>query len=456
MNNLIDDQLFATLGTYSKNSFFIRFNSDADLQPDPSPCAFPTHAHEFVHYFHNISTTSGIMMIFLNHGLIGMATNFLIKDREGIAISSNDCSANGDISYFVKNIGLINGKFKPDDSVGVGGNGWNVSDKKVYKIKNNERYFSVKISHPSNEKDKNVNGILYIGLDFITEGVAYEIERILSLKRNKIFPSELDKRTPAYPYLTYEPVVNYLVGRSTTPEERIIIGNAALMHLSPSQGLVEACDNLSAGGILLLKEYLDKLVDAFSLQVNKIIEEDFSHIQSFWDRTDKLGKPFERYLSIISRASKMRVKYPLFEYCFLSDDLTAENFLRGTTIFAESFVIQEKSSKTATLINHTSHPDTNTDADMSWFYVMCSAIHFIQQHITLSFNEENGLVEGGKIEKTECLKNVMCPFSGACEVEKSRNYPQECKISPWLSKSEENGACFYIIGIMSITPSPVK
>lgn len=112
----IDDQLYsASVGIYSTNSLFSRFKSEADLRIDENdayPGALPTHVHEFVHYLHNISTTSGIKLIILTHGAVFIASQYLLGYEHEINVSSKDSEQNNDVKYFIDRLNYIYGEFK--------------------------------------------------------------------------------------------------------------------------------------------------------------------------------------------------------------------------------------------------------------------------------------------------------------------------------------------------------
>ncbi len=62
-----------SLGTYRPHSLFIRIRSIADLEPgsdEPMDCAVPVHAHEYVHFLHNVSTICGVNLFRANLWLV--------------------------------------------------------------------------------------------------------------------------------------------------------------------------------------------------------------------------------------------------------------------------------------------------------------------------------------------------------------------------------------------------
>lgn len=447
----IDDQLYsASVGIYSTNSLFSRFKSEADLrieENDALPGALPTHVHEFVHYLHNISTTSGIKLIFDTHAAVFMASQFLIQNEQNISVSSQDSNQNNDVKYFIDRLNYIYGEFNEEPCASsLNSSGWIFSDLQTYSPKIESDFSSYQVKITGNFPEKTINGVLRIGLTFITEGVAYDVERDI-YKEKGVRPYEIDANTPYFPYLAYEHFVNHISERSTTSLERIKIGNAALMHESPSQGFVEACLELKKG-IAFLDAYYKKSMNYFKSYIDNKFDHMSNHIKSFYSRTDKLLKPFEYYLLIIRSTSQKRINTPLLETLFIGKNLTPEEFLRISSNIAEHCIIQEKNNTSATLdiVGTSNSLAASSDDEIAWFYVLCSTIHFIQQHFT----------SDGAIVKTSDLREKKCPFSGTCDAERSEGYPETCVKFPWKFKTKnQEGVCWYSAGIKSITPMQI-
>ncbi|GAB1434383.1 hypothetical protein MASR2M32_05940 [Sphaerotilus sulfidivorans] len=449
----INNELYsAAAGIYSTNSLFARFDSMSDLridEGDPSPGALPTHIHEYVHYLHNISTTSGIKIIQLSHAVICSASLFLIKGTDGIDTNINELSNGKDIKSFIDEMNYLYGETIEIDHWGSKKqNEWEFGELSTYTPNTKTDFFSYKIKI-AKKSPKNVSVILKIGLNFITEGVAYEVEREV-FKEGGGLQKDLDSQTPGLPYLAYEHLVNYIVRRETTAVERIKIGNTALMHPSPSQGFVDACRELSKGASEL-DLYNKKMIGFFKLFLESEL---FDVLQKYYSHTHKLLEPFKQYVSIIKSTSEKRVIHPHLELIFVGKNTTGKKmnpscFLSLSSNIAEHCIIQEKIGSKATIhmVGNRTSLAAKDENEVTWFYVLCAAIHFIQQHLKTD----------GTVEKTDSIKKKNCPFSGACEVEISNGHPQECKEYPWrVTQKVENGACWYSAGVKSITPASVQ
>ncbi|MPM57773.1 hypothetical protein SDC9_104596 [bioreactor metagenome] len=447
---IIDEQLSsAAAAIYSTNSLFARFKIEADLDPEdgnPYPLALPTHVHEFVHYLHNISTAAGVQIIFLMHTLVFMGAQYLIEHGRGVGRSSKESDQKGDFKFFIDRLNFIFGDFERLDQDVNNKQGWKFSNLRSYEDKCPAGLFAYQVDVFGKVNNESVNGILRIGLNFLTEGVAYEVERELWRKR-EIDVSLIDAQTPIFPYLAYQPLVNYLVGRETTPMERIEIGDVALLRSSPSQGFVEACLALRKGRTQF-DNHLKNRVDGFKRYIENDFDSEVGLLREFYSATDRLLKPFMNYMSVVKSAALKRVDYPILEELFTKEKIDEEKFFAITSSIAEHCVIQEKYSGSVTidLVGHPSGMTSFPNDDIQWFYILCSAIHFVQQHLT----------SDGAIAETDKLREKSCPFSGGCEVEKGENYPVICRKYPWKFKREinveEKGLCWYMAGIRSITP----
>lgn len=441
----------AAIGVYSTSSFFTRFKSFADLFPtdgNPYPGAIPTHVHEFVHYLHNISTTAGIRTVFLANAAVFTAAQYLIKDKKWVGKSSSESTHEDDIRFFVNHLNFILGSF--DKNLGDKNkrqeNFWQISHLQSYNQDYFPKLFAYQVTISGMLGNETVDVVLKIGLNFITEGVAYEVEREV-WKKNNVSSKTIDANTPIFPYLTYEPLVDYLVGRPTSPLERIKVGNAALMHYSPSQGFVDACLALRKS-TAWFEKYLHDSIGNFDSYLDGDFEEKIGRLKEFYAHTDKLLVPFEHYVSRLKSTSKKRVKNPCFEELFFQEKLTSKTFSEISSSLAEHVVVQEKADGIAVVdyLGNQNGLASSSDEDITWFIVLCSAIHFVKQHFTTD----------GRIAETKSLKDARCPFSGACHVELTEGNPEICKKSPWKfePKTKENrkGVCWYIAGIRSITP----
>jgi hypothetical protein len=215
------------------------------------------------------------------------------------------------------------------------------------------------------------------------------------------------------------------------------------MHISPSQGLVDACVSLRKNSALF-EHYCGKAINNFRKFIGADFDSLAKKLEEFYKNTDKLLPAFHYYISIIKNTSLKRIANPNIEICFLGADISVEEFLLKSSYIAEHCIIQEKQDKSTQIDIIANSSNTELcDNDITWFYVFCSAIHFIQQHFR----------KDGVITKTEDIQEKQCPFTGGCEVERLEGNPESCKRFPWnFTPKQTNGTCWYFAGIQSITP----
>ncbi|MHC8324176.1 hypothetical protein ACYZT4_26415 [Pseudomonas sp. GB2N2] len=447
---LIQEQKSQRGGAFRLNSLFTRLSSDADLNPDHRDAyagALAVNVHEYVHYLHNVSTPCGIVMV-VN------AINFLYEflhgtDEQGAYHSPQNINSNAQAFLQVYKIllGRASDNVPPQDTKILT---WKFSDIQIITEPLTihgcefDNFETVRVGIKAQGFHSSHEFSLDIGHHFITEGVAYEVER--EIRRRQVSDVDLDEGTPAYPYLAYEPLINYLIGRKSSLHERIILGTTALMNICPGKGLLDACKILkiyrSTSSSAFLKHYrsialgLDQFVSSLN---NTIIPQLINNVKG----SEQLEKGIVQYLKILRFAVEARKKAPFMEVS-LSKINSADQFYRCTVELAPFWVYQQKNQIDGviswmgerSLVNGIDEPAIST---------LQSIFDYVQIHIKSS----------GSICDTSELPNVRCPFSGACAVESKYSHPKECRSTPWKFVVDEtiNGrqaVCFYNSGVRSL------
>lgn len=447
-----DDQLnSAKDGVFSVNSLFSRFSKDVDLSPEdgiPTPAALPVRVHEFIHFMHNISTRSGVKITYLTHAVIAVCVHKFTQVDGTMAGGDDD-----DLLFFIQNMGYLKGGF-------VGGApffrkekflSWKFGQPESFPspLKNDKTVgYSIKIEGCRGENVV-LNETLNVGWSFITEGVAFEAERVC-WKNAGVSEDYVREITPSFPYFAYGALVDFLVGRQTTSQERLIVGNIALFHDSPGMALIEACDKLKVGA----KEYLDyqaEQISSFERFVKNDLSDYLDEVQKFYADSEYLKDRFSEYSKIIKMAAEKRAKHPHVEEAFIQAGLDVEKFMRYSANFAPHVVIQEKQNGKAEL--EIVDVDggllvSNQERELFGYMVLCSVIHFVSKHIKAT----------GSVSSTDELQPMVCPFSGTCEVEKSEKYPGTCKTTPWklqrVVTKNQPGVCLYQAALHAIRQAP--
>lgn len=438
-------------GGFNPNSLFTRAVESADLLPSsrkPWDAALPVHIHEYIHYLHNISTPSGV--VFLFNGF-----NFFFEfmrgtDRNGAYEPINHSHENTESILKVYSLlqgGVVGERPASDSKIKL----WKFGVPEVHGVP--LRIFDHQFDTFS-KTQVNVEAISYygtsyefsleIGINFITEGVAYEVDR--EVRRKVGVWDNLDEHTPPYPYLMFQHLVDFLVGRKTSLYERIILGVCALLEISPGTGLLRACEMLkryratSSKGfcnyVLKLKLGLDGFREDLKYKVMPNMIHNFRGSSS-------LQGGVREYLEFVSLSFEKRCAAPLMELCFIHID-SPNLFFRKIAELVPQWIYQEKSGGEAE-INLVGDPSVVNAVDESALSVLQSAFHYVQLHLRAD----------GTLRKTSDMPSVKCPFMGACKAQLQAKNPKTCAQAPWNTTFDEyegmkTPTCFYSHGVRSL------
>lgn len=240
--------------SYSPHRLFIRTSSQADLDPefgDPFVDAVATHAHEYVHYLHNVSTPAGLHLFVANLWLarsLKHGTDDKGQYRDGFELGDQEAK----YLRLAKNwtCAIWGGIEVSPPSGRASSENWNFGrlTRATVSLPITTPAYNVEVAEIeviiSTNLENARTGKIRIGYDLISEGVAYEVER--GIRKNAGQPVEtLDDGVPFYPYLVFGYLVDHFAGRKTGAEERIMAGVSALLSTSPGDSLIDACKVLS-------------------------------------------------------------------------------------------------------------------------------------------------------------------------------------------------------------------
>jgi len=268
-----------------------------------------------------------------------------------------------------------------------------------------------------------LSGTLHIGYDFISEGVAYEVEREIRRNNNPAM-FDLDSGTPLYPYLAYRQIVDHFVGRPTTARERIDLGAYALLTTSPAAELKQMCERL--GRESPQPEPNDRVPEAVSAPLVEVFERDaMKHIhETLEPELQQLGQAgvirngVDQMLALFQAGFALRTINPVLEHNFTGRPLSAKGLKEVLAGLPDACVLQEKSGGLREL-RWVGPGIVGTDADeAASMGAVQAAMHFAQQHF-LRFDD--------RLTATSDLKQTPCPYSGACVVERNEGNPTESK-----------------------------
>jgi hypothetical protein len=248
----------------------------------------------------------------------------------------------------------------------------------------------------------------------------------------------LDIGTPVFPYLTYRPLLNQLIGREVTPWEEISIGVLAMMGLS----LVDICnklrkskdiDNESASLIRQAASTSLKRTCEIILPLLELTRDEFSE-------GDHIYSAVNQFIILINEARDLRIKWPALESSFLDAQFNKNNYRKLIATFLDVCIMQDKPEQVAEF-RWEGPGKIATDGDMATnLAILQASIHFVRLHLTAD----------GSVAATSELRSERCPFSGACPREKELGNPELCITKPWrqfpLAK-ESKRYCLYAAGV---------
>lgn len=448
----LDRELFShqKAGGFRPNSLFTRLVSDADLHPidrEPYPLALPLHIHEYIHYLHNISTPTGISFL-LNE--INSIYEFLKGTNEkGVYLGRpNDLSLEKIIARNRKIMyGGGEGEAPPS---GIKIAAWSFSsptatvEERV--LQENDIHVASNVSIAVSAKAAQGNTYNFridIGFYFITEGIAYEIDR--EIRRRLDVWIDLDESTPAFPYLAYQPLIESLLGRKSTLHERIMLGTCALLSQTPGEGLIKACNILkhrSTDSAEFVAYFIDlKLgLESFSRRLTTSV---LPTLKKLVRGSPEFERGLEIYFDIIGRAIEVRTKFPFMELGFRNIN-SVDGFYRAIAEISPQWICQEKEGGSSS-IHWIGNHEAVSKIDETAISVLQSIFHYVQAH-------RSG---DGLFTTTSELKGLKCPFFGACQVQRVNDSPAMCGTKPWalelnLSGDLKNPVCFYNAGVRSL------
>jgi hypothetical protein len=418
--------------------------------------AVALHAHEYTHYLHNLTTRAGLDALLPCFWLINPFVSN--TDEFGRFTAPKNIDQDGFVSLAFKVMrnarGAVDGIPKGDQIKWPRVVEWIFTDP-VFEIVelslDGERQGSVdKCSLKITAKSHNTQPIeitLTPGLDFISEGVAYEIERE-QCRLAGIEEKDLDSQTPSYPYLAYRPLINHFVGRETTPVERIAIGNYALMTNSPSSYFFELCLALEEDGFAGRAKYKNFMALTEEIRANfKATQSkpDLSQIKKVLKGSVDLLKGADLYVSLIEKGVGLRSRWPLMELTLIQKKLSPDEFRMITINLLEHLVCQEKVEPPHQIqwigLKKNSIVSVS-DLELQKLGVLQTSIHYLQQHFT----------NDGRLGNTVDLLDSACPFDGACPLQNSYSNPELCATKPWQVSIADGltQVCWYEAGRLSL------
>lgn len=433
------------VGAYRQNAFYMRMTSFYDLEPsigEPPSVAVAFHAHEYVHFLHNASTTAGLAYLLSNLVLMRVLAGG--ADEEGYFGGLNKLSEpdQGSFQYVSALMQAQLGTSVPNPRPPLDKREWRCGPPSVtYREKIptvTAQFWQGQDGAVTETPDASVS----VGLSFITEGVAYEVER--EMRRLSGIPErDLDNKVNFFPYLAFRVLVRSWSGRDLNPREFILVGVAALASSFAGEGLRVICEALKnserpLGEVLDVERAKFDPEAAFVIAALRDQRTDLVPGDVTWDA---MGE----YMALAEVGVTMRKAHWVPELVFLERYPTPEEFKGRVGALLDCLVVQEKPDKKLAL--HWIGPGkvAASEAAMQHLGSLQSALHFSQLHLT----PDGGAYSTADLSRTA----ITCPFSGGCQSEADDGEPRECKTAPWkrfIPSQPNQPLCWYAAGVKTI------
>lgn len=430
---------------YQPCTLHIHAKSLMDLTPefdDVTPRAISTHAHEYVHYLHSIGTAAGQAYLL---GNIVLLRNLVPgTDANGHFLGME--SLKEDQREWVRSaLGLmqaIRGR-SPETLGGLGLRGRTFSTPQASPAKHAG---DIKVTHLTltcsaiKPDGTPVSDEVAIGYSFVTEGVAYEVDRGIRRLQGAA-EDALDEGVPSYPYLTYGKLVDSWVGRPTTPHERVLLGNAALGDFSVGPALWRACVAVKASNLPAAEAL--KSIFAEGSQRSHAATDALRNTIASVGAGPIVTAGLESYLVLVDRANYCREHLLAPELLLLEKPLDVEGLWMVMGNLVDAMVLQDKPGNLLDVYWIGPGLVAQDMDQVSRLAAVQSAFHF---------NHLHHLIEGN-LRSTASIGEVVCRYKGACGVEVSESQAELCSTAPWMNFIDSppgSQVCWYAAGVKAV------
>ncbi|RZU36726.1 hypothetical protein EV700_3192 [Fluviicoccus keumensis] len=303
--------------------------------------AVAMHAHEYVHFLHNASTTAGQAYLLSNLMLLRVMAGGCDDQGYFLGMDSMPEEGRNSLRYVAavmcEQLGATFAR-ELQDCKDV--SNWECSPPDISEydgIPSVVATFSAR-----NGRNESRSQSVNIGLGFITEGIAYEVDREIR-HLNGMAESELDSETRIFPYLAYRVLIRSWSGRDLDAHDRIAIGVAALASQFSGRLLVTICGELkntarSLDSVLAManKSCLDE-----SKQVLALLRKQRDDLS----KGDVIWTAMGEYMRLAEAGVQLRQNSSAPEFAFLSRTMSSEEFRNCIGGMLDCLVIQSKPGK---------------------------------------------------------------------------------------------------------------
>lgn len=422
----------------------------ADIEDEPAlPLVVALHVHEYIHYLHNLTTRAGlgcltdILLLVqpLQAQKVDDSMGFGADDKRGVQLRATFDSLRN-LKGYVKHI-PPNYKWRRVMR-------WEFSE-----VSPSQSLVPAVVIDPEQQvefyvtaffdDDTELQFTFSPGLDFITEGIAYEIERDIRIRAG-VAESEADTHTPGFPYLAFGPLLEFLAGCEVPADQRVVLGTLALLAPSPSVALTSLSQlqryEEGTSGAVMFTAIVNDILDGFENYSGLFRDRHIPMFYKIFEGSELLSKGLQVYEKLLLKGLDVRRQRQFLELAFLREPMTIKNFKNIAANLLERVVFQGKPGGELEIRWEGAEGSVvDLPADMrEAFAVLQSCIHYVQQHL-----------KDTRFETQEPLRPTPCPFSGACTVESMAGKPEVCRSTPWEVENiaQDGTVCIYQAGVDS-------
>ncbi|MDP3271258.1 hypothetical protein [Limnobacter sp.] len=445
---LLDEQLAATtLGTYAPNHAIIRLSQDASFwleENEPTLDRLAVFVHEYAHYLHNFSTTSGIYGFVATLRLLALFINTVDETGKSLGASALSAEASRELAAIVDWRLHLSGSYsQPFDMARMAQTELQVVDVSRHAATIDLSVQTLSIHRVSitlaKASDPTIAGSFFLGTHVLMEGLAWEIERILFASQGAD-SGMLDSRFPTWPYKAPRAIFESIAKHSLSPEQMAQVVLLSLLNTDPGDAFIAIAD-IFLGNALSESpdQIIERLRDVTLKELNSIKS---AMIKSLTIETDRFSsKP------TIHRGLKAMMKWAIEFLEVRSGDAFFElNTIRAAD--RDDLVEMFKKFPPCPIIQETGphsqdlelffiadrDPDHQIVNDLG---VTQSLLHFASAHTNM-----RGIVP------TPQAREGLCTFSGVCKLPLTVSSPEVCRRRPWESFAPQEGTgCWYASGV---------
>lgn len=443
-----------TLGRFTPHTFYIRIGKDGDLDPAdemPYVTAPSLHAHEYIHHLHNVSTVSGLHLYLANLWLLRSLAHATSVQGYFPGESSLTDSQTNWVNHARAWLKTLTGTISwtdppvPRRPVASWCFGTAHLDSVSIPLKPLHYIETFAIDLKAVDLEEGVaQGRLDIGHFFLTEGVAYEVER--QMRRNVgTSVLDLDAGTPPYPYLAYGALVDHLVGRETSTRERVDLGTLSLLTSSPGRTFFELCIALRRAEPIVPSRCgvpeasSERVLACFNENAMKMIDRTLAPELKALCHGPPISEGAQDVTALFRAGFALRTINPRLEHRFLEGPLDRDRLRALIAGMVDCCVLQEKSDGRIESLWIGPGIVAHDGASMTSLAILQAAMHFAQRHFSVI-----------PVAATNSLKPEPCPYTGGCPVQTRDGNPIECITRPWerfLRSAPGDPICWYAAGV---------